>query len=192
LDKTNADLTAKVTAGGTELEKTKTALATNQQEKQKALDDLAAKEKSLAQLRTDGARQKSLADTYETMVKSWNEYLSADAARLNPSATRSPKDTGPSNLLKGKVLFDTFLSSAEIKKSFPGLYDRVHMLDQANYSSGRDSVLPALADKIYSISSYATQTERINSLKDEIKKATDASAKEFYQNLLDLITIEKK
>lgn len=169
---------------GAGLDLAKNNLGAASSERDNYRQQLAKAAKDLADLRRDAAQYKQTADLYNALNASWSDFLKGDAAPRDPRQGKGPDQSAR------KQQFNTFVAGDSFKKVLPGFYEKMTAFDAALVQSGKNDALPALSDTLYRLSTISDKQERRKRIQAELDKAGSDNQKEFFQNLLNLLSLE--
>jgi DNA repair exonuclease SbcCD ATPase subunit len=181
-----ASLQKDLAARRSDLSSSQDSLAAARQENARLLariDTLTADLKSASQLASQGLsatqRLRALIDRIDSMQRSYKEYT----GREDPVLAAK----GQQGLLDTKPALDSFLGSAGMEETFPGLLARIKRYDQAFQSSGRSDALQEAVSVVIDYSRQQTAEKRRQFFLDRLKAfQRDPDMTDFIQEMQKL------
>jgi len=137
-------------------------------------------EKLSEEVKQELTRLSSIAEEYGRIKESYEAYVARENQIIQTK--------GDAALIEAKLYLDTFLATDEMRKSFPGLFDRIKKYDKAFQDAGRDDAILEISDMVYTLNRLKnTEDKKTYIAQASSRQNTSPAVMDFLKQLDGLI-----
>lgn len=132
------------------------------------------------ELQQELAQLRDIEERYRALVEEYEQYAEREDTVL-------ASGTGAARV-RTKLMLDSFLTSQPVRRTMPGIRERIKAYDRAFEEAGRETAILDTVDIVYELSTYEASEERLSYLRRERSRTDDPNMVAFLDELEVLIT----